>query len=283
MGFRVRKRWMAGGVLAIALGLGFVLAGRGPVVAALAKSTDAFIPNGTDGRVLSEPGAEAEADRVADFLSEAVDRVETEHGRPFRNPFRVYVCATQQSLNEFIGLPPGAPIRGTVRFGDIFLAPSAFAWQGQDLHRESLLHEMSHLHLRQHLGFLAYRGKVPSWFHEGLADIVGEVGGEGITEAEALAAIQEGRALQPDSTGRLWTPERISSGGLAGPMFHRQSRMFLGYIRDRDPEAFQAFLGSLLDERELAGPFRRHLGLGTREMWSAFLDASVDPPLPQPT
>jgi hypothetical protein len=73
----------------------------------------------------------------------------------------------------------------------------------------------------------------------------------------------------------LWSLKRIADNGLGGPMFHRQSRMFLTYIRDRDPAAFRAFLQDLLDEKELVGPFRTHYGLGTQEMWQEFV-ASFD-------
>lgn len=267
----MRKRWMFGAGLAAVLAVVFLMASRSPVFAALTRSTSAFTPSATDPRVRFEAGAQDQAAQVATFLGEAVAIIEAEQGRPFKKPFLVYVCATQPSLNEFLANPPMAPIRGAVRFGDVFLAPSAFLWHGQDLHRESLLHELSHLHLRQHLGFLASRGRVPSWFHEGLADLVSGAGGEGVAEAEAMKAIQSGRALNPEPTGRLWTLRRIADNGLGGPMFHRQSRMFLAYIRDRDPSAFRGFLRDLLEEKELAGPFRAHFGLGTEEMWQEFV------------
>jgi len=96
-------------------------------------------------------------------------------------------------------------------------------------------------------------------------------GGEGVTVEMAATAIREGRALSPDSAGRLWTLERVSSNGLSGPMFHRQSRMFVTYIRGRDPATFRRFLEALLDERELTGPFRTHLGMGTAEIWEEFV------------
>jgi hypothetical protein len=247
------------------------MAVRSPLFAALTKSTAGFAPQAVDSRVRFEEGAEEEAARVAAFLREAVGIIEAEQGRPFKRPFQVFVCATQTSFNEFLGLPPTAPIRGAVRLGKVFLAPSAFSWNGQDVHRESLLHELSHLHLRQHLGFRASRGHVPSWFHEGLADLVSGAGGESVPESAAISSIQSGRGLNPEASGHLWSLRRISDNGLGGPMFHRQSQMFLRFIRDRDPAAFQTFLEDLLDERELAGPFGTHFGLGTQEMWQEFV------------
>jgi hypothetical protein len=182
----------------------------------------------------------------------------------------VYVCATQRSLNEFLALPPGAPIRGTVRFGEVFLAPSAFDWLGEDLHRESLMHELSHLHLRQTLGFVAHRGRIPPWFHEALADLVSGAGGEGVSPEEAVGEILEGRALRPDSTGSLWSLRRSGDYGLPGPMLHRQSRLFLDWLRDQDAEAFPALLEEIQEEGAFAAPFRRYFGGSVDEAWQAF-------------
>jgi hypothetical protein len=273
---RTRRRWLLGGGSAAILALAVVMAMRSPLFAALTKSTADFAPHPVDSRVRFEKGTEEEAAGVAAFLREAVASIEAEQGRPFKKPFQVFVCATQRSFNEFLGLPPTAPIRGAVRLGEVFLAPSAFSWNGRDLHRESLLHELSHLHLRQHLGFRAFRGHVPSWFHEGLADLVSGAGGESVPESDAISSIRSGRGLNPEASGHLWSLRRINDNGLGGPMFHRQSQMFLRYIRDRDPGVFQRFLEDLLEERELAGPFETHFGLGTREMWQEFVASLQD-------
>jgi len=273
----VSRRWImvAAGTLAL-VGTGVALS-RNPVGRALLKPKSGFLPVETDHRVFVEAGAEERASLVAFFLPQAIALIEGSQGRPFKKPFRVYVCATQGSLNEFIGLPPGAPIRGTVRFGEVFLAPSAFDWRGEDLHRESLLHELSHLHLRQQLGFLASRGNIPSWFHEGLADLVSGAGGEGISDEEARQAILGGPTLQPDSTGSLWSLRSVTDQGLRGPMFHKQSRMFLAYLESRDPGGFHAFLLQLQEEKELAGPFRAAFGAGVGEVWEEFRTALQGP------
>lgn len=273
---RVGRRSIAAAGFVLLIGLAFVALSRTPAVAALTKSKREFSPHELDERVLFEAGAGALATPVASFLEEAILIIESAHGRPFKRPFHVYVCATQQSLNAFMGLPAGAPIRGAVRLGEVYLAPSAFQWLGKDLHRESLLHELSHLHLRQQLGFMAYRGRVPSWFHEGLADLVSGAGGEGISSEEAIRAVLSGSTFRPDSTGNLWSLRRLDDSGIGGPMFHKQSKMFLNFIRNRDPGAFRAFLLQLQEEKELAGPFRDRMGMGVREMWGEF-SASLHP------
>jgi hypothetical protein len=264
---RIGIVWVA---FATVVGVVAVWTARTPVGRALMKSRDAFAPLPGDARVRFEPGAEDMAERVASFLDTAIAEVEAAHGAPFPGAFTVYVCATQGSLNEFFALPATAPIRGSVHFGDVFLAPSAFDWLGEDLHRESLKHEMSHLHLRQTLGWVAQRGRVPPWFHEALADVVSGAGGEGITREEAVRAILHGPALRPDSTGNLWSLRRSGDYGLPGPMLHRQSRMFLDFLLKRDPDGFSAFLKRLQETRTFAGPFREHLGGSVEDLWAAF-------------
>lgn len=272
MPFRPRVK-----IVAKLLALALLLAGgavlvRTPAFAALTRSKDAFQPHPVDGRVFFEAGAEEQAAAVAAFLGTAVERVETFHGRPFEKPVRVYMCTTQASLNAFIALPPRAPIRGTVRLGEVFLAPSAFRWLGNDTHRESLLHELSHLHLRQQLGFMAFRARVPSWFHEGLADLVSGAGGEGISRQEAVGAILHGPALMPDSTGRLWSLRPVTDYGMPTPMLHAQSTLFLSFLKDRDPGAFRRFLLELQEQKDFAAPFRRHFGGGVGDLWTEFVE-----------
>ncbi|HSG07331.1 MAG TPA: hypothetical protein VLA36_03170 [Longimicrobiales bacterium] len=275
-------RRIAWGALGLLLLVGGSWATQSPVFAALAKSKKDFAPLPTDARVRFEPGAEAMATRIGAFLDTAIATVEATHGRPFREAFTVYVCATQRSLNEFLALPPGAPIRGTVLFGQVFLAPSAFDWQGDDVHRESLTHELSHLHLRQNLGLAAHRGEIPPWFNEALADLVSGAGGEGIPTEEAVRAIVRGPALRPDSTGNLWSLQRTGTYGLSGPMLHKQSRMFIEYLRDRDPAGFPAFLTMIQEKRTFAAPFREHFGGSVEDLWTGFVESLRTDDTPDP-
>lgn len=271
---RFRKSALIGcGLLA---SIGVVAVANSRTGSALLKGKEGFVPHDLDERVWVEHGAQRFGAPIARSLGTAVAVIEEVHGRPFKYPVTVFVCSSQDSLNEFLGLPPEAPIRGAVRFGKVYLAPSAFDWNGQDLHRESLLHELSHLHLRQRLGFLAYRGALPSWFHEGLADLVSGAGGEGIDSSQAIRTIRAGRTVSPDSTGRLWTLRRVDDSGLGGPMFHKQSRMFVGFLAEKDPPGFRAFLRAVQDEGAFAGPFRDQFEEGVPEMWNDFVSSLED-------
>jgi hypothetical protein len=76
--------------------------------------------------------------------------------------------------------------------------------------------------------------------------------------------------MHPDSTGRLWSLQRAGSYGLSGPMLHRQSTMFLEYLRARDPEGFPGFLRRIQEERSFAAPFRDQFGGSVDELWQSF-------------
>ena len=75
---------------------------QSPYWAALTKSRGAFIPSPLDDRVFYEKGAEEHAAQIARLLSDAVETVEEKHRSPFTAPFKVFVCNTQTSFNEFI-------------------------------------------------------------------------------------------------------------------------------------------------------------------------------------
>ena len=124
-----------------------------PYSTALLKSKSHFINHVKNDKVLYEAGAEDYADSIAVYLPEAIERVEQLHGLPFEESFNIYVCKTQKSFNEYTAIKSPYPIRGTALLGDVLIAPSAFNFFGRDTHKETLTHELSHLHFRQRLGF----------------------------------------------------------------------------------------------------------------------------------
>jgi hypothetical protein len=140
-----------------------------------------------------------------------------------------------------------------------------------DTHKESLMHELSHLHLLQRLGILKYR-KIPHWFTEGLANITAGSGGEGISEDMAARFIKEGRHLAVAEKGNFLTSltKVIQAAGLSGPMYHRQNRMFVAHIRSLSPDAFQSLLLSLQEGEDFAVSFRHHFNSDPLELWIRF-------------
>ncbi len=238
---------------------------------ALLKSKRQFIAHSTEPRIRYEPGAERYADALANDLGDAVARVEEIHGVPFIKPFTVYMCASQVSLNAYVANPPNLPVRGTVPFGNILIAPSAFNWHGEDTHKGTLRHEMSHLLLKQYLGEIKNRTIVPVWFSEGLADLACECAGEGISDETANQAILAGRRFLPDAKNSLFKLKRASDYGMDYPMFHRQARLLVGFLHDHYGTDFQALLTDIHSGTPFDLVCRQHLGVSHDVLWEVYI------------
>jgi hypothetical protein len=268
---KTRKKIIIFSVLGIFIVSVLVFFLRSPIGRALLKSKSHFIAHEADSRVLYEPGAEGFAEKIVDFLPTAVKRVEEGHFLPFKKPFKVYMFNTQKSHNESLANTTSYPIRGTAVQGNVFIAPSAFSFKGMDTHKESLMHELSHLHLSQRLGFLKRR-RIPNWFTEGLANIIAGSGGEGISEDMAIQYIKEGRhIIIPERRGFLKRlTKTIQEAGLTGPMYHRQNKMFVNYINSLNPKAFKKLVLAVQKGESFSSSFLEYFETNPEEMWNRF-------------
>ena len=150
------------------------------------------------------------------------------------------------------------------------MASSAFNFIGHDTHKETLMHELSHLHLQQRLGFFRRR-KIPSWFHEGLADFVGGSGGEGISDSEAINFILSGRHFIHEEEGEILGTIKNASNGLSGPMFHKQVKMFLIFIIGSDSLKFKSFLMKIQNEESFDESFNKIMNSQIQDKWKQFI------------
>jgi hypothetical protein len=275
---KTRKKIIIFSILGIFIIAILVFFLRSPIGRALLKSKSHFIAYEADSRVLYEPGAGGFAEKIADFLPTAVRRVEEGHFLPFKKPFKVYVFSTQKSHNESLANTTSYPIRGAATPRNVFIAPSAFSFKGLDTHKESLMHELSHLHLNQRLGYFKRR-RIPSWFTEGLANIIAGSGGEGISDEMAIQSIKEGRHLIiPERGGFLNNLTRtIQEAGLTGPMYHKQNKMFVDYINGLNPEAFKKLVLAVQKGETFSPSFLEYFETSPEEMWSRFKRELLSP------
>ncbi len=246
------------------------LALRIPRLRTALRIVDGFEPLESYELVYYEQGSEEYARRIAETLPGAIERIESLQGRPFPSLPRIYICATHERLAEQIGESPETAVRGIAFKRDIWLSPLIFSFFGKDTHAQSLLHELSHTHISQHLSWFHRVRKIPAWFNEGLADWVSGTGEDRISRSEGIAAIRAGRALAPDDTGQFPRPKEPADYGLSWPMLHVQSLMFVEYLAERDREAFDGFLGDLLDGEDFGPSFVRQFGAGPGVIWEEF-------------
>jgi hypothetical protein len=243
-----------------------------PRARAALRIVPGFQPLEADSRVYYEPGGEPFAALIAGALPDAVAKVERAHSLPFKREFRVYVSASHGSFTERFGLPGHSPVRGTALYRDIWISPKTLDFHGQDTHRQAVAHELSHLHVDQHIGAWRRLRDVPGWFSEGLADLASGTGSEIVSRRQALEAIADGRRLRPDSKGRI-PPRQPGDYGLAPPMLHQQSLMFLEYLHEKDERAFDSFVVALLRGGSFAPTFAEHFGKDVDGAWSELLDS----------
>ena len=254
-------------IVILVLAVAFFLS---PYSTALLKSKSHFIKHAKNEIVFYEPGAEDYADSIASHLQEAIERVEQIHGLTFEDSFNIYVCKTQQSFNEFAVITSTYPIRGTALLGDVFIAPSAFNFRGLDTHKETLIHELSHLHFQQRLGFIDRR-KLPVWFSEGFADFAAGSGGEGIEDSEAINFILSGNHFIPEEEGDILGTVKGAANDLSGPMFHQQSKMFVTYIIESDSLKFNSFILEIQEGEPFSETFNKIMGTSIQDKWENFL------------
>ncbi len=256
-------------IISIIILLIFILFTRTTYWTALTKSKSHFIENSKDRRVLHEPGAEQASDIFAEFLPIAITTIKEKQFMPFDKELRVYICNSQKSLNEYIAQNSSWPIRGTVLKGDVYIAPSAFNFNGIDTHKETLLHELSHLHFRQRLGFIKER-KIPQWFREGFADYVSGAGGEGIEEQDAIRYILNDNHFILNEEGKPFSRERGELNGLTFPMYHQQVKLFVTYLAETNPLRFKKLILKIQNGESFSKSFNKTMETDIKSKWTQF-------------
>ncbi len=271
-GPRRRRTW------AIIVGLGTLVVAAllvlvQPRARAALRLVHGFSTLDADPRVRFEAGAEDLARAIAAALPAAIARVEECQSGAFETPFRVYVCASHESFTRHIGEQVSSPVRGIAFPWDIWVSPKALSFHGKDTHRETLVHELSHLHLGQMLGWWHRIKEVPSWFQEGLADWAAGTGDEIVSRREAREAIISGHSIVLDESGHLPFPKRPETYGMTWPMFHMQSRMFVEYLRSRDANAFAGFVTAVVRGAGFKSAFEENFGEDLSDVWKDFFES----------
>ncbi len=240
---------------------------------AMTRSVDRFAPLAADPRVRVESGAESNGEILARALPGAIATVERQQLRAFDRPVTIYVCARTETARR-MGGSSGRPA-GFVLNRRLFI--TAKPENTPERLPRVLAHELSHLQLEQQIGFWK-AGRLPAWFKEGLATYVSGGGGaEDVTDAEARAALLEGRSFRPDARRGVLGQKTARDFGLPAHLFYREASLFLAFLHDLDPASWTRFLLAVEDGQGLESACRRAWGIGFEEQWAAFLVSLRDP------
>ncbi len=231
---------------------------------------DGFVLVAADPRIEFEPGFEAYAGRVAQILPEAVAKVEAAHYLPFYRSPHVFVCGTDACFKRYVATPRLSA--AVVPDNRLILSPNLNGREHDRL-EPLLIHELSHLHLGQRIGH--YHATLPVWFHEGWASLTASGGGaEYITDAQAAAAIREGRRV--DLTQRD-TPDmrhRAPAFKLTIYEFYRQSMLLVGWLRRQDEARFRELVLAVQDNQDFEIAFWDIYGTSTAVHLESFFVAA---------
>jgi len=245
-------------LLSLVVGLALSQTSCGPLSAAF-NDPHGLPALGGDGRVRYQPGAEDFAREIERLLPDAMARVEATHGRPFGRPFIVAAFLDDEAYAGANGRGNAIP-NGVTFLDRVTLSPRLWREDRKRL-AAYLTHELSHEHLQSLLSAVEYI-RIPVWFTEGIAVMASNGGGAQLVPAEnARRAICAGRVIEtPDQpllfgNVSLKAPEPNAEGEdilIRMHMAYRQAGLFVAFLNDIDPTAFE----TLLDRLYAGGPFK---------------------------
>ncbi len=235
------------------------------------NSTDHYLTFKQDQRIMYEPGAEEFAAIIASDLPLAVQKVESRQYSAFPDKIMIYVTKTPESFKKMTGRGVSAMMYRK----SVFLSPKLL--KKPDTIKLYVAHELSHLHLHQHLGDYAYLC-VPSWFLEGLAAFVSDGGGaEKVTDDEVRESIRSGNHFIPFENAGLsdvFRPRYASYFKIRHEfkhhLFYRQCMLFIGFLEKEHPEQFRKFLIDLENGIDFSDTFRLSFGADAITKWNEF-------------
>jgi hypothetical protein len=282
----VRARDLA--KLALLAGLVGLAAYRAPALSQLRPAMMAYFNDprdlpalSRDPRVHFQRGAEACAEAVADHLPDAMRRVEEAQGRHFaREPIvGVYASFDDYALANGYG---DAGIAATSRGGRAILSPTLCGAERARL-AGVLTHELSHIHL---FGWraAATTPRPPSWFTEGLAEMVSDgASADTVSASDAARALREGQAIVVGDAG-FWSDfasipfEREPSPGGSQEaelarrqgLAFREAALFVAALHRNAPDAFRLLLRRLEGGAAFADAFREAYATSPADAWRKF-------------
>jgi hypothetical protein len=221
--------------------------------------------------ILYDQEAEDIATKVEDTLDENIASVVNNLYQEFKdiNAIKIYIFESKDRYSSFSGSTPRA--RGSAVKNEVYISP--IIRERIETLDAIVIHELSHVHLRQYIGTWRYMTEVPGWFHEGLAvEVSGGGGAEKVSSTEALAAIKLGNHFVPREKSGLLGHKYASSYGLEPQMYYRQSNVFVRYLMDKDPDAFKKVYLSLIQGVSFKEVWALEYGKGVTELWQEFVE-----------
>lgn len=230
-----------------------------------------FVPLPENSQIMYEPGAEDLAKLVANKLAVSISKVEKQQYVPFKNgkSIKIYIFNDRKRYARFSYA--SVLSRGSSTTNEVYLSEKLR--EKIDTLSNILVHELSHVHIRQYIGTFRYIRDIPGWFLEGVAVVTSSGGGaENVTDEQAQAAIRKQIRFEPDDSGSIFGPKSAHSYGLQPHMYYRQAGMFVEHLNKSNREVFKAALVDVLNGVRFRDVWPKYYGRTVSELWSDYVN-----------
>lgn len=217
-----------------------------------------------------ENGTKETAEQVSHLLPQSLKQVVNEEYINFKNPgeINVYVFSSKERYSIYSS--SSIESRASSTTNDIFLSPKI--GNNKKTLQLLLVHELSHIHMRQYVGTWRSITNIPTWFDEGLAVVTSKGGGaEKVSETQAIEKINDGKHFIPVVDTGVFSHKYAHDYGLTPHMFYRQSGMFINYLKQVNPKAFSKSYIGLSDGENFGNVWVKYYGKTMHELWAEFL------------
>lgn len=231
-----------------------------------------FVPFPENTHIMYEPGAEDLAKLAADNFAVSVKEVERRQYLSFKDKksIRVYVFNDRERYARFSHASIRS--RGSSTTNEVYLSEKLR--EKIDTFQNILVHELSHIHIRQYTGTFKYIKDIPGWFLEGLAVVASSGGGaESVTREQARTAMRKAVQFKPDESGSIFGHKYAHNYGLEPHMYYRQAGLFVEYLNKSSPDAFKDALVDILNGDSFRDVWPKYYGRTISELWSGYTNS----------
>ncbi len=239
--------------------------------ASYARLTYDFEKMNNTSSIFFDSEAKDIATQVVKLLPESISTVTTNQYVGFKDleALEIYIFSSKQRYANYSGSSSLA--RGSATKDEIYLSP--IIRDRIETLDNIVVHELSHIHLRQYIGTWRYWTEVPGWFHEGLAvEISGGGGAEKVSDDQAIAAIKSGKHFTPREKSGLFGHKFAHNYGLKPQLYYRQSNLFVRYLINQNPEAFKQAYLALIEGAEFKDIWVSKYAKSIPLLWKEFLN-----------
>ncbi len=234
-----------------------------------ARLTYDFIALPESDHILYERGAEDLAKLAAAELPVSIEKVRQAHFVGFKDVAAIKIYAFNDKDHYANFSHASVLTRGSSSSDEVYLSPKLR--ERIDSLPNILVHELSHVHIRQYTGTLGFVAGIPGWFLEGMAVSVSSGGGaEEVTSAQARIAMRGTVRFRPEDSGSITGHKTAHDYGLEPHMYYRQASLFVQYLQRVNPEAFHAALLSVLHGARFRQVWPKSYGRSISELWREF-------------